>query len=435
VEAQAVKHTAIDKRKSASIFTRRRFQLAGAVLFGALVPYALRYLLRADFHAFLLFNSNALVGNLAAVLIAFWMRLSIETYPGIQRSYVLLPTALVAHGVVLTFFVVTLVPYDRISLALGFLLHVLWNYVAYFLGQRRVRPRIGIVPFGQAHSLATIEGVDWVFLKHPKVDLRVRFTALVADFTTDLPDEWEAFLADAALAGRIVYQVKQLAESLTGRVELTQLSDNSFGMLVPDRGYFYFKTAADFVAAVLFLPLLLPIMLVAALAIAAERDGPILFRQARLGHAGRPFTAYKFRTMKTAEVLDDGEAVRSALATDENDPRITRTGRVLRHFRIDELPQVFNILKGEMSWIGPRPEPELLSHWFAKEIPFYRYRHVVKPGISGWAQVNQGYASGVDGINTKLKYDFYYIKYFSPWLDILILMRTIKTMLTGYGSR
>ena len=84
---------------------------------------------------------------------------------------------------------------------------------------------------------------------------------------------------------------------------------------------------------------------------------------------------------------------------------------------------------------GPRPEPELLSHWFAKEIPFYRYRHVVKPGISGWAQVNQGYASGVDGINTKLKYDFYYIKYFSLWLDVLILLRTIKTMLTGFGSR
>jgi lipopolysaccharide/colanic/teichoic acid biosynthesis glycosyltransferase len=88
-----------------------------------------------------------------------------------------------------------------------------------------------------------------------------------------------------------------------------------------------------------------------------------------------------------------------------------------------------------MSWIGPRPEPEQLSRFFATEIPFYRYRHVVKPGISGWAQVNQGYASGVEGINTKLKYDFFYIKYFSPWLDILILLRTIKTMMTGFGSR
>jgi lipopolysaccharide/colanic/teichoic acid biosynthesis glycosyltransferase len=108
---------------------------------------------------------------------------------------------------------------------------------------------------------------------------------------------------------------------------------------------------------------------------------------------------------------------------------------VLRKYRIDELPQIFNILKGEMSWIGPRPEPEVLSRWFVAEIPFYRYRHVVKPGISGWAQVNLGYVSGVDGINSKLQYDFYYIKYFSPWLDVLILFRTIKTMLTGFGSR
>ena len=430
-----MKYDAIDSRDSPSVFTRRRFQLAGAIVFAVLIPYALRYLLKADFSHALLPGSNALVGNLAAVLIAFWMRLSIETYPGIQRSYTLLPTALVSHALVLTFFVVTLVPYDRVSLGLGFVLHVLWNYIAYFIGQRRYRPRIGVVPFGQANFLANIEGVDWIFLKQPKVNAKTRFTAIVADFSTDLPDEWEAFLADAALAGRIVYQVKQLAESLTGRVELTQLSDNSFGMLVPARGYFYLKTVADFGAALVLLPVLLPVMLVAAVAIAAERDGPVLFRQARLGHAGRPFTAYKFRTMRPVELTDDSEKVRDALATDENDPRITRVGRVLRHFRIDELPQVFNILKGEMSWIGPRPEPELLSHWFAKEIPFYRYRHVVKPGISGWAQVNQGYASGVDGINTKLKYDFYYIKYFSPWLDLLILLRTVKTMLTGFGSR
>jgi lipopolysaccharide/colanic/teichoic acid biosynthesis glycosyltransferase len=88
-----------------------------------------------------------------------------------------------------------------------------------------------------------------------------------------------------------------------------------------------------------------------------------------------------------------------------------------------------------MSWIGPRPEPEILTQWFAAELPFYRYRHVVRPGISGWAQVNQGYVSGLDGIRQKLQYDFYYIKYFSPWLDILIFLRTIKTMLTGFGSR
>jgi lipopolysaccharide/colanic/teichoic acid biosynthesis glycosyltransferase len=99
------------------------------------------------------------------------------------------------------------------------------------------------------------------------------------------------------------------------------------------------------------------------------------------------------------------------------------------------LPQVFNILNGEMSWIGPRPEAEPLSKWYQSKIPFYRYRHVVKPGISGWAQVNQGHVANVDEVHRKLQYDFYYIKYFSPWLDLLILVRTVKTMLTGFGSR
>jgi lipopolysaccharide/colanic/teichoic acid biosynthesis glycosyltransferase len=131
--------------------------------------------------------------------------------------------------------------------------------------------------------------------------------------------------------------------------------------------------------------------------------------------------------------LDRGNKHRGELLVDED--RITRVGRFLRRHRLDELPQIFNILKWQMSWIGPRPEAELLSVWYADEIPFYRYRHVVKPGISGWAQVNQGHVAGVDDVYVKLQYDFYYVKYFSPWLDLLIFLRTIKTMLTGFGSR
>src|SRR5690606_21909719 len=99
------------------------------------------------------------------------------------------------------------------------------------------------------------------------------------------------------------------------------------------------------------------------------------------------------------------------------------------------LPQVFNIIAGEMSWIGPRPEPVVLSSWFETELPFYRYRHIVKPGITGWAQVNQGYAVGVEAILHKLHYDFYYIKNYSIWLDLLITVKTIRTILTGQGSR
>jgi len=157
----------------------------------------------------------------------------------------------------------------------------------------------------------------------------------------------------------------------------------------------------------------------------------VLFRQTRVGHAGRQFTVYKFRTMRDVAITDE----RQAAITQDDDDRITGVGRTLRRLRLDELPQIFNILKWQMSWIGPRPEAEVLSVWYTREIPFYRYRHVVKPGISGWAQVNQGHVAEVDEVLRKLHYDFYYIKYFSPWLDLLILLRTIKTMLTGWGAR
>jgi lipopolysaccharide/colanic/teichoic acid biosynthesis glycosyltransferase len=374
---------------------------------------------------------NTLFGNSIAVMVAFWTRLSIETYPGIRRSSVILPAALSGHGVVVVWFVLTRFPYDRVGLATGFLLHVAWLYILYIRAERKVRRRIAVVPFGATDRLTKIESVDWHMLKRPQLHDTRSCNAIVADFSADLPDEWEGFLADAALAGRIVYQVKQLGESLTGRVELEHLSENSFGSLVPSLGYFYLKGLIDFGFALILLPVVLPLMAVVAIAIRLDSPGPILFRQKRVGHAGRPITVYKFRTMRIVETGDE----RDAAMTKADDERITRLGHLLRKLRVDELPQVFNILKWQMSWIGPRPEAQVLSLWYTSEIPFYRYRHVVKPGISGWAQVNQGHVAAVDEVHRKLQYDFYYIKYFSPWLDALIFFRTIKTMLTGWGAR
>ena len=425
-----MRHDRLPAVKKASILSRRRFQFAGAIVIGALVPWLLRETVFPG-RPFEASTLNAAVANTIAVIIAFWMRLSIETYPGIRRSYVIFPSALTGHGLTILWFTMTRFPYDRLGLALGFVLHVLWLYALYIYAERQVRRRFAIVPFGAAERLKRIDNVDWLTLNRPRLHDARACDAIVADFSADLPDEWEAFLADAALAGRIVYQVKQLSESLTGRVELEQLSENSFGSLLPARGYFYLKSLGDFLIALTLLPLVLPVMAGLAIAIRAESSGPALFRQKRIGHAGKRITVYKFRTMRDASMTDE----RRAAMTSDDDARITRIGRVLRKLRIDELPQIFNILKWEMSWIGPRPEAEVLSVWYTSEIPFYRYRHVVKPGISGWAQVNQGHVAEVDEVHRKLQYDFYYIKYFSPWLDLLILLRTVKTMLTGFGSR
>ena len=195
------------------------------------------------------------------------------------------------------------------------------------------------------------------------------------------------------------------------------------------------KRCFDLLASVAGLIVLAPLIAVVALTVRARMGRPVLFAQSRPGQGGRLFTVYKFRTMRVPGDELEEEDERSAAMTSDDDDRITRVGRFLRNSRLDEVPQVINILLWQMSWIGPRPEAHLLSGWYTDEIPFYRYRHVVKPGISGWAQVNQGHVAEVEEVHRKLQYDFYYIKYFSPWLDLLILLRTIKTMLTGWGAR
>jgi lipopolysaccharide/colanic/teichoic acid biosynthesis glycosyltransferase len=424
-----VKHDRLRPVTRVSLLTRKRFQFVGAVVLAGVVPWVARGPLPGEL--FEPATLNTLIGNLIAIVIAFWMRLSIETYPGIRRSYVIFPAALTGHGLVVVYFVLTRFPYDRIGLLAGFLLHVVWLYLLYVYAERNIRRRIAVVPFGGVGQLSEIENVDWLNLSRPRLHDARGAHAIVADFAADLPDEWEAFLADAALAGKIVYQVKQLAESLTGRVELEHLSENSFGSLLPARGYFHLKGLVDFLFALLILPVVVVVMGVVAIAICLDSRGPVLFRQKRIGHAGKRITVYKFRTMRPVAVEDE----RMAAITNHDDDRVTKVGRVLRNLRLDELPQIINILRWEMSWIGPRPEAEVLSVWYTSELPFYRYRHVVKPGISGWAQVNQGHVAEVEEVNRKLQYDFYYIKYFSPWLDLLILLRTIKTMLTGWGAR
>jgi lipopolysaccharide/colanic/teichoic acid biosynthesis glycosyltransferase len=132
---------------------------------------------------------------------------------------------------------------------------------------------------------------------------------------------------------------------------------------------------------------------------------------------------------------ESGECARNSAITQTRDPRITRVGQFLRRTRIDELPQIWNIIRGEMSWIGPRPEALPLSEWYLTELPFYTYRHIVRPGITGWAQVNQGHVADLDGVHEKLHYDFFYIKNFSAWLDLLITWRTIGIVFSGFGAK
>jgi sugar transferase (PEP-CTERM system associated) len=190
------------------------------------------------------------------------------------------------------------------------------------------------------------------------------------------------------------------------------------------------KRLVDIVAAGAGLVLAAPIMLLIALGVKLTSRGPALYHQQRVGQYGRVFTLHKFRSMHTDAELETGPV----WAAKRGDPRITRLGRILRLTRLDELPQLWNILAGDMSLVGPRPErPEFVTS-LTREIPFYRERHVVKPGLTGWAQVRYSYGASVEDAMEKLQYDLYYIKNMSLALDLYVIFSTIKTVLRRQGA-
>ena len=317
----------------------------------------------------------------------------------------------------------------------GYIASVGMTFLLGYFNQRAAPKRMYYVPVGKTGIVDDTPDVDWIRLVEPVVPDDPN-ASIVVDLRSDHEPEWERMLAQAALSGIPVYHTKQLRESLTGRVQIEHLSENSFGSLLPALGYRGVKRTIDIVASVVLLPILLPLLIVVALLVRASSSGPILFRQRRMGYRGVPFDMIKFRTMVVEqEAMTNDAAARHSAITRDADDRITRIGRFLRRSRIDELPQIVNILRGEMSWIGPRPEAVPLSAWYESELPFYAYRHIVRPGITGWAQVNQGHVAGLDDVHVKLHYDFYYIKFFSSWLDLLIALRTIGIMLTGFGAK
>jgi len=269
-------------------------------------------------------------------------------------------------------------------------------------------------------------------LREPKLPPG-RAPVLIADLRSEMDPKWERLIATTAVAGHPVYHLKQVQESITGRVEIEHLSENSFGSLLPNHSYNKVKRLFDLALALALLPVLLLPGLAIALLIKLESPGPAFFRQLRRGYRGNTFIVVKFRTM--VHRPDQEASGKDAAITRDGDRRVTRIGRFLRRSRIDELPQIWNILRGEMSWIGPRPEALALSEWYEAELPFYSYRHIVRPGISGWAQVNQGHVSDLEDVKEKLHFDFYYIKNFSAWLDLLILGRTIAIMFSGLGAK
>lgn len=372
---------------------------------------------------------NTLTANTLAYCSSFYILYKLKNYPGTRTLPFIVPTIVTAWLCVFSLFLFFReAAYSRPVLIESFGLGLLWAFVGHFLAKRYRQSKLAIVPFGRALELSSIEHAITCVLEKPHLEGR-RFDGVVADLhAKDLPAEWQTFLAECTLAHIPVFHSQHILESLTGRVKIDHLSENNFGSLLPSSVYSAFKRLTDIALVFLTLPIFLPIMLITAILIKLDSPGSIFFNQERMGYRGKPFKMYKFRSMR-----NDIEG--KGFTEGDDDPRITRIGKFIRKFRIDELPQVLNVLLGDMSFIGPRPESLVLSEWYEKDVPFFKYRHIIRPGISGWAQVNQGYAAEVEGMCEKLAYDFYYIKHFSLWLDILIVIKTIRTILTGFGAR
>ena len=240
-------------------------------------------------------------------------------------------------------------------------------------------------------------------------------------------------LMDLRLSGIPIEDAMTTYEATFSRISTRELRPSQLIFsteLGPNQGRVVMQSIYSLAIALTAAAITLPLMLLIAVLVRLTSPGPALFRQQRVGKNGVVFTLYKFRSM-----YRDAEAASGAVWAKQDDPRVTRLGKWLRRFRLDELPQLFNVIKGDMSIVGPRPErPEFVQE-LLQRIPYYRQRHCVKPGITGWAQINQEYGDTIEDTITKLEYDLYYIKHLAPALDAFIMFHTAKVMLLWRGSR
>jgi lipopolysaccharide/colanic/teichoic acid biosynthesis glycosyltransferase len=333
------------------------------------------------------------------------------------------PVAAIAYSTIAVLLLLMRSDYSRVQLFGSGVLAVLWMAFVAQLRARYLIRNYALIPASLVEAMPMIATCRWLDFEEVGRDGEDRQQQRQGQ---DGEQQLQA-LANAAIAGVPVLDRRYVLETMTGRTPLGGLTPNEFGALLPSRQYLVIRRAIELALTILTLPLLLPILAVVAIVVRATSTGPVLFVQPRVGRRGRVFRMVKFRTMY------HGAAGPSFTTT--SDPRVTSVGHFLRRSRLDELPQLFNILRGDMSWVGPRPEAFELDQKYVREIPHFALRGIVRPGVTGWAQINQGYAHEGDAMRLKLEYDLYYLKHCSLWLDVVIVLRTFAVVVAGTGAR
>ncbi|WP_290538058.1 sugar transferase [Alcanivorax sp.] len=317
--------------------------------------------------------------------------------------------------------------YSRSTLFTGFAMLIGVQFANFIINRRYRKLKFALLPGVEITNKDGAENICFRELTSAELS-DTRYDALVVNTDNEIEDGWLRYVAHHSASGTTIISSKALNEAINGKVDLNMLSIHDMDSLQPSAVYVIAKRLIDILSVILLSPIVLPVSLILALIIRFESKGPVLFVQERVGQKNTPFRMYKFRSM----VPEDDDTPRFA---DMDKHRITRFGSFIRKFRLDELPQFLNVLKGDMSLIGPRPEQAGFVQKFEQEVPFYSYRHIVRPGITGWAQVSQGYAVCTESTREKVEHDFFYIKNLSLWMDILIVQKTIKTIVTGFGAK
>ena len=415
------------RQRLGALIRSNRFTLGGAMLLAIGVPELFHPMVNQKYewvNPFIQIEPSLLF-SLLALLGAHVVLRKVGILPLVDDKLLILPAFLASYAATYSVLVVILRTFSLYHLGTSFIIGLVWYFFIALMRARLTFPRLAIAgPLPSDQELLATR-IEWVQLARPRLPRNV--LGIVFDKNRERSPQWDRLFSRAVLRNIPVYDLADLREMVTGRVQLQTRPEEVFGDLRPSQPYLRMKRLIDTAVAVPALVVLLPVIIILAGLIRLDSPGPAIFRQTRVGYQGRRFTCYKLRTMHVGMA---GPAFTLA-----GDLRVTRLGRFLRKWRLDELPQAVNILKGEMSWIGPRPESVSLARDYERAIPHYAYRHAVRPGISGWAAVHQGNVALADAITVKLEYDFYYLKNFSVWLDFLTLLMSIRTIITGFGHR
>ncbi|TVV42224.1 sugar transferase [Thalassolituus sp. C2-1] len=413
-------------KKSVSIF-KSVMSLTASLLVLSLTAYIILLINGVD-----MMSNKASLNTLIACLIAYILSdiflHNLGRFPGNRPLSYLFPIVASTLLIVITVIIFLRLDYSRSALLIMCILVPAVTYIKFRLLQHTHQGRYAVIPFGFYEKLTNCNPTKFVILSEPVMPYD-DINGIIADSNEQLPAEWQHFIAEQLSRDMPVTDSVTAYEAITGKSPLDHYGELATHDILPSQLHLGMKRLLESILILVSTPFILPLIFLVAAMVKLESPGPAFFIQRRIGKGGREFNMYKIRSMRL-----DSEADGAKFAG-ENDPRITRIGRFIRKMRIDELPQFLNIIKGDMSLIGPRPEQAAFVKQFEQVIPLYNFRHIVRPGITGWAQVTHGYAADEDETREKLAHDFYYVKNLSIWLDIDIIFKTIKTMLTGFGAR